>query len=809
MSRSMRVAQSWIPQVKQALSRHGYTQLSLADKLQLSRSTINSFFNGKPVYPLNFIEISEVLGLDPKAIEQPDLERQNDDLEIDALVQEIRQRWRDKIQMLYSKMQLLDIAQPVNINDLYIEVNILEQITSQQGIDLVDLQARMRSTADEIDRLGIVKVIQKRVSALDAVKKHPRLMVLGKPGSGKTTFLQYLATECSEGKFQADLIPIFIRLKSFAKYASDEGNFRLLNYITRELYSCGISDRNAIETVLNHGKGLILLDGLDEVLDEDENEVLEQIWQFSENYFKNQLIITCRTAASKRQLHGFTNVEVADFNDTQIKSFVKKWFVAVVKNDQEQGKALAMQFIQKLYRLENKQIRELAVTPILLHLTCLVFQTKAEFPANRVKLYEQGLDILLRKWDEARGIQRDEVYRNLTLPRKKQLMTQVAASTFEQGDYFFEQDKIQQLIADYLKTLPNANTEPVQLQSDSEAVLKGIEAQHGLLVERARGIYSFSHLTFQEYFTARKIVLGLESKQVKQLGCQIAEKRCREVLLLALGMCKSADCLLLLMKQQIDGLVATDEKLQQFLMWLSQKPFTVDVRYKSVAVRAFYFALDRGFDYALDRGLDITLNRDLDYALDIALDRGLDRAFVPALEIALDTAIIPALETALDIALDIALDPALFPALDIALVRILEIARVGSLGSALVSALNRALVRAIDPKLRQALQELKEQLPALDSDEERLKQWLQDNGKAWTEQLRSVMISHRNIGYNWQFSYQQRKVLTQYYDANKFLVDCLNKGCNVTPAVREGIEETLLLPIALSEKRDISLLKDS
>jgi hypothetical protein len=63
------------------------------------------------------------------------------------------------------------------------------------------------------------------------------------------------------------------------------------------------------------------------------------------------------------------------------------------------------------------------------------------------------------------------------------------------------------------------------------------------------------------------------------------------------------------------------------------------------------------------------------------------------------------------------------------------------------------------------------------------------------------MIRYRNIGHDWQFSKQQQELLQQYYDANTLLVDCLNRSCNVTPAVRSNIEETLLLPIALIEQR--------
>lgn len=261
------------------------------------------------------------------------------------------------------------------------------------------------------------------------------------------------------------------------------------------------------------------------------------------------------------------------------------------------------------------------------------------------------------------------------------------------------------------------------------------------------------------------------------------------------------------MKQQVDRLVATDETLQQFLVWLSQKSLAVEVASQPAAVRAFYFCLDRGRDIALDRGfnrgLDIVRDRDLDIALDLALERGLDRVFVPALDIVPSTTLVPTLDKVMDVALDIALDPTLFPALDIALVRILDIALVSPHRAFLINALKRALVRALNPKLRQALQELKEQLPAIYSEEETFKQWWQANGQAWTKQLRTIMTEHRNIGRDWQFSQQQRKVLTQYYDANNFLVACLNSCCNVTSTVRQEIEETLFLPIAEIEKRHV------
>ena len=58
------------------------------------------------------------------------------------------------------------------------------------------------------------------------------------------------------------------------------------------------------------------------------------------------------------------------------------------------------------------------------------------------------------------------------------------------------------------------------------------------------------------------------------------------------------------------------------------------------------------------------------------------------------------------------------------------------------------------------------------------------------------MVEQRNIGHNWQFSREQIEKLSQYYEANQLLVDCLNSDCYVTRSVREKIEDTLLLPIS-------------
>lgn len=776
--RSLKASEEGIKKARTALIGKGWKQKDLYENenVQLGISTVKNFFRGIAIDYQNFVNICQALELEWQEVA---------DCDIDRLVQQVRGSRYEKIQYQCGSLRMLDVARPIALTDIFTEVNVLEQITSQQWRDIGELIKGFNPELNNFDRLGLGRVRQARVSGLDAVSQYQKLKVLGKPGSGKTTFLQHIAIKCNEGEFEPQRVPIFIKLKEFAEDAIDNGELNLLDYIIEEFNSCRI-EPEIIKNLLTEGKALILLDGLDEVGEEDSDKVVREIRKLAHNYHKNYFVITCRIATSKYQFQEFTNVEVADFDSKQVKSFAQKWFVTVARNNPSEGKALADRFIYKLLRPENQSIRELAVTPILLNLTCLVFQAKADFPLNRANLYEQGLDILLRRWDEARGICRDEVYHSLTLIRKKQLLCHLAAITFEQGDYFFEQTKIQRLIADYLQTLPDAKTDPEELLLDSEAVLKSIEAQHGLLVERARGIYSFSHLTFQEYFTAKEIVYNSTSQTLEKLVSHLNEKRWREVFLLVAEMLDKTDTLLQLIKQHIDLMVASDEKLQQLLTWINQKSCSVTADCKASAIRVFYFSRVRAHIFNLPHADSFDFARVFDPAFqpsfDILLDRELDRLFGFTFNHTLNirTALCHIIITVLCYPIDQR------PSFDYIFGFTLN--------------LNEERPEIVC-KLWYSLQLLSYQLPNSNQDKENFKEWWKINGQTWREQLKKVMIDRRNIGHDWQFKEQSKELLEQYFNANLFLLDCLNHADNVTPAVREEIEATLLLPIAEIEQR--------
>jgi predicted NACHT family NTPase len=555
-TRSLKTSETGQARAKQAMLCKGWTQDYLATEAGLStRNSVWKFLSGRPIERNIFMELCFRLDLDwqdladlpkPTPIPDPlpsvtqDLPPVIPNLPPENLFSLVKGKGRSLIQNQCGTLQCyFDVSQPLPLEAVYTSLNILSRLTNQQWLEVSDLQASYSPQ----DRLSFAQTLQQTTPAIAAVTQQIRLVILGKPGTGKTTFLKHLALQCYQESQPLDYFPIFISLREFANYCRENNDFSLLNYITYFFKNAEIGKKE-IRNLFKQEKILLLLDALDEITQTNNKEILQAIQQFTEIYHQTRIIITCRIASQAYRFSGFSYVELANFSQTQIKDFVQHWFTATLKNT-EKGLEKSAQFLENLNRKENQPIRELAQTPILLGLICSVFQERSKFPRKRLRLYQESLEILLSRWDQSRGITRDQFDGDLSLMDKLKLLSVIAVTMFEQKQYFFEQNDLLEIIVNFLATLPNPESNPKTLWLNSKAILRTIETQHGLIVERARGIYGFSHLTFQEYLTARKIVASPTPEALKQslqsLAVQMTVPQWREVILLTVEMLPNGD----------------------------------------------------------------------------------------------------------------------------------------------------------------------------------------------------------------------------------------------------------------------------
>lgn len=443
-------------------------------------------------------------------------------------------QYKDFLNFHYNTMKIAGMSKPIPLSDILIKVNILKKITSKQEITAQELQEYF-----VYDSRGFGKKL-KTEEGIEVVNKDDKLIVLGKPGAGKTTFLKHITLQMANGLLKEKYIPIMIILKRFS-----DSNKSLTDFITEQFDECHFSNtRLFIEYLLTEGRCILLFDGLDEVSKDKANSIIDEIQRFCDKYRKNKYVLSCRIAAYNYLFQQFTDVEIADFDDKQVADFINLWFA----KDKDTAKACRE-------ALENNlPIKELSSIPLLLTLLCLVFEKNKYFPKNKAKLYDRAIDILLNKWDSSRNIQRQQIYESLSTNDKESMFGQIAYLTFQKGQYFLEQHRLEKYITNSIRNISTLSKRVSKI--DGEAILKSIETHHGIFVERACEVYSFSHLTFQEYFTAKYIVDNETEDIFKQLVTQnIKDNKWHEIFLSIAGLLENADKFLLLIKNNITTLV--------------------------------------------------------------------------------------------------------------------------------------------------------------------------------------------------------------------------------------------------------------
>lgn len=488
---------------------------------------------------------------------------------IDAASKQYCQNYTER----HGILKVLGMREPVALESVYTAVQFLDDrairsFESVETLEKVYRQAKQRSFQHEN--------CQKQ-EGLKVANEKQYLMVLGGPGAGKSTFLRRMGLEALKGKkgcFKHDCIPVFIELKKF-----NTGEINIEKEIAEEFRICRFpSHEEFTAKTLEQGKLLILLDGLDEVPTERMNEVIGQIQNFVDLHDQNRFITSCRVAAYRHNFRRFTDVAMADFDDAQIEKFISNWFSGDPTTGQDCWK--------KLNNEEHKAAKELTQTPLLLTLVCLLYQNSRKFPTNRATLYEKALRVLLEEWAAFKEVKthQEDLYKGLDTKRKEMMLSEIAHHAFQADGLFLPKREITDQIEQLLKEML-----PDEKFIDGTAVLKSIEVQHGVLVERAEGIYSFSHLTLQEYLTAQYID---DHRQIETLvTAHLTDERWREVFLLVAGLMRGgADDLLLLMEKEAQKYINTP-KLQALLRWAEQVTAGSESNLKPMAKRAIANAI--------------------------------------------------------------------------------------------------------------------------------------------------------------------------------------------------------------------------
>ncbi len=346
----------------------------------------------------------------------------------------------------------------------------------------------------------------KSYDIVTALEYYDRIVVLGDPGSGKSTSLKYLAyTIClrrTDNNWLQSYIPVLIKATDYAKYNANTGK-SLSEYIIDINAKYGL----LFSKCLDKNELIVLIDGLDEInITSQRHLVVDKINSFTAQYPAMKFIVSSRIVGYKetRLSCRFFHFEVEKLSDNQIFSFLNNWYSSISSySDNNLEKAFEDANSLFLSIKKNSSVYKLACNPLLITIIALINFQGNKLPEKRASLYEISTATLLDNWVKLRANHRNNIDREILI----ELLAIIAFHIHESDSSGLipEKELKEILRREYSKIYPYLPLK--ELKQDIQDIINFLREDAGFLFEKGfnengEALFGFFHLTFQEYYAA-------------------------------------------------------------------------------------------------------------------------------------------------------------------------------------------------------------------------------------------------------------------------------------------------------------------
>lgn len=397
--------------------------------------------------------------------------------------------------------------------------------------------ARIIEGEEEPEAIQLSLFPTRQQRALEALAQHPRLVLLGDPGGGKSTFVNFITLCLAQIQLGAPdwderlgddwphsaLLPVRVVLREFAAWLAERprmpqrGDVALLWLWLAEQHGKELTV--FMRQQIAAGRVLLLLDGLDEVPADQQQQPLTLVRQTIASLGgaagASRMLVTCRVLDYQyfvRRLHGWPSEQLIQFSDDLRAQFVTRWFDVLAALDRPlNGEADVLREQLKTAIRERQELRRLAGNPLLLTMMTLLHAYEGRLPDERVRLYEKCVEFLLHRWRAGRG--QTSLREELDLPHWSDAdmgalldrLGYAAHARSVSGDSETGADLPRSVLIETAR----AFFAPFGTDHDfarAQAFCRYLSHNsNGVLQQYGPETYRFPHRTFQEYLAARRL----------------------------------------------------------------------------------------------------------------------------------------------------------------------------------------------------------------------------------------------------------------------------------------------------------------
>ncbi|NEO11737.1 MULTISPECIES: HEAT repeat domain-containing protein [unclassified Moorena] len=459
--------------------------------------------------------------------------------------------WFDDVKFAGIAVPGQEVEKSEKLAQIFVMPDVVEEVLTPRDLELERL---VRESGEKSEKALLEKTTGRKFLAeqLLSQSQSRRVVILGAPGSGKTTLISYFAVMLAQSNpkvlgldANTDWLPILIRMRDLARHP-DQSLIDYARGFAEKRIAVNTLPVGFFEHWLSDGRALILLDGLDEVAEDAKRyDVVSRINNFLGQFDRNRAIITSRPAGYRRDFfrtEDFPHYQIQPFDDQKISAFIDNWY-----NSRFQDQSEAQRRKQSLRKVleDNDRINLLAQNPLLLTIIALIHRYQAALPKERYKLYDKAVETLLTSWDANKELSSDKWLTYLGLDDLRRLMEWLAYWIHTQGNVedndsgtLIDRDELIDQLSQQIKTLKHVQL--YQAKEEAKRFVELIRERTGLLNEQGQDCYGFVHKTFQEYLCAQEINYQADNEGdfeivLNHIGEHLHDSHWREVLLLLIA----------------------------------------------------------------------------------------------------------------------------------------------------------------------------------------------------------------------------------------------------------------------------------